>query len=117
MKSVVPPVPERKVSLPVQLPPMAKAQQELIQELKQEVGVQLYNSYITSQECYGLPDYRGGFLKKTFLPHYLANLLWSPQIRRQILIWKIFLVFKSTHIYQMSIIVRKNRFCYDFATF
>ena len=40
----MPPVPERKVSLPVQLPPMAKAQQELIQELKQEVGVQLYSS-------------------------------------------------------------------------
>ncbi len=57
VKSVVPPVPERKVSLPVQLPPMAKAQQELIQELKQEVGVQLYNSYITSQECYEQPDY------------------------------------------------------------
>ena len=43
-------------------------------------------------------------LKKNFfvsMPH--RNRLWSPQIRRQILIWWFFLVHKSTHIYQMSI--------------
>ena len=33
----------------------------------------------------------------------ILKAIWSPKIRRQILIWKIFLVRKSKHIYQMSI--------------
>ncbi len=53
---------------------------------------------------------RGGFLKDSFASLPSQNRLWSPQIRRQILIWKIFLVRKSTHIYQMSIITKKQSF-------
>ena len=42
-------------------------------------------------------------LKNFFASLPRQNRLWSTQNWRQILIWKIFVVRKSTHIYQMSI--------------